>query len=103
VTGWTYFCRSRDVPTGGHVTKWVESLRDEITVFRRGGELLARSTVCPHNGGEFDIDLAKNELRCRWHGWRFAIDSGSGRNSHFDACLREYRSDETEGEIRVTR
>ncbi|MBI4945436.1 MAG: Rieske 2Fe-2S domain-containing protein [Bacteroidetes bacterium] len=57
------------------VTKFIDELKDEISVFWMQGKPKAVSTVCPHFGGEFDYDSSKDILRCRWHGWKFDLNT----------------------------
>ena len=56
--------------------KWVESINDEICVFKKNEKIFfIYSNICPHNGGEFS--LPDNEkVKCKWHGWEFNIIDG---------------------------
>jgi len=60
-----------------------------------------RSSVCPHFGGEFAVDVAAGRMRCKWHAWEFDIRSGRCLSNQLKACLREYDTVEENGTIAV--
>lgn len=70
------FCTLTELHEKRRVTRWMEELRDEVTAVLLGDEILVRSSICLHMGGEFNVDWDKRRLCCRWHGWEFDIDSG---------------------------
>ena len=69
------FCSLAELKSKKKVTRYIEALRDEVSVFWMNGKPKAISSVCPHFGGEFDYDPGKEMLRCRWHGWKFDLHS----------------------------
>ncbi len=70
--------------------KLIPELRDELIFFRdENGKIRARSSICPHAGGDFQWCPKKRELRCRWHGLRFDVDGGACRDRP-TLRLREY-------------
>lgn len=71
------FCGMEELRERRRVTKWVEELRDELTALYLGeDQIVVLSSICLHNGGEFDVDRQKEQLRCRWHDWKFDIKTG---------------------------
>ena len=75
--GKTYaFCSVSELKKNRKITRWIDELKDEISAFYVDDQIRVMSTVCPHFGGEFDLDEEKCLLRCRWHGWKFDLKSG---------------------------
>jgi nitrite reductase/ring-hydroxylating ferredoxin subunit len=70
------FCRVSELKRRRRITKWMDQLRDELTALYIDNEIIVTSSVCFHNGGEFDVDWQKCQFRCRWHDWRFDIKTG---------------------------
>lgn len=71
------FCELEELKRVRRVTKWVDELRDELTALYLGDkQIVVMSSICLHNGGEFDVDWDKQQLRCRWHDWKFDIKTG---------------------------
>lgn len=66
------------------VTKWIESIKDEISAFYVGDDIKVFSTVCPHFGGDFEYHEKKCLLRCKWHGWKFDAKTGESLTDFFD-------------------
>lgn len=97
------FCAVDDLRRNGSVTKWVDAFRDEITAVWTGGGVRAMSTVCPHFGGEMEVDRAKSELRCKWHGWRFDLESGGCLTFPLKNPLRRYHAEERAGQLWISR
>ena len=69
------FCSLSELKAEKKVTKFIIELKDEVSVFWMNGKPKAISSICPHFGGEFDYDSKKEQLRCRWHGWKFDLHS----------------------------
>lgn len=74
--GFFHFCSVAELKQKRRVTKWVESLRDELTALYLDDKILVTSSVCFHNGGEFEVDWKTGEFRCQWHDWKFDIKTG---------------------------
>ncbi len=70
------FCSVAELKDKRRVTKWVDELRDELTALYIDGKILVTSSVCFHNGGEFDVDWKTCQFRCKWHDWKFDIKTG---------------------------
>ena len=70
------FCSLPELQRQRRITRWMDALRDEVTAFLVDGNIVVRSSVCVHMGGEFDVDWAKRKLCCRWHGWEFDLQTG---------------------------
>lgn len=71
-----HFCSVSELKQKRRVTKWVDELRDELTALYLDDKILVTSSVCFHNGGEFDIDWQAGQFRCQWHDWKFDIKTG---------------------------
>ena len=69
-----YMCEKHKVFFKKKLLEW----KDEIIIFKdcNTDKLKIYSSICPHFGGEIIFDSKKNILRCKWHGWKFCIDSG---------------------------
>lgn len=97
------FCGTEELRERRRITKWVEELRDELTALYLGeDQIVVLSSICLHNGGEFDVDWGKQQLRCRWHDWKFDIKTGeclsyslSGRR------LQHYPFEKRDGKIEI--
>jgi nitrite reductase/ring-hydroxylating ferredoxin subunit len=94
-------CRRDELARARHVTRWIDDLRDEVTVLLVDGVPLAYSSVCPHFGGELDVRLREGELRCRWHGWRYDVRTGECLTFPNRCRLRAYPVDDDAGLVRV--
>jgi nitrite reductase/ring-hydroxylating ferredoxin subunit len=84
------FCRRDELLRARHVTRWIDALRDEVTMLLVDDTPIAYSSICPHFGGEFDVRLDRRELQCRWHGWRFDVRSGECLTYPTRCRLRRY-------------
>ncbi len=71
-------CSLQELRSQRRITRWMEELRDEITaLFLPGERIVVLSSVCVHMGGEFTVDWEKQQMCCKWHDWRYDIDSGA--------------------------
>jgi phenylpropionate dioxygenase-like ring-hydroxylating dioxygenase large terminal subunit len=95
VTPWSATARSRWFPVARseevihrHVVQ-TQLLGQEIAVWRDDtGAVNAWENRCPHRGVRLSLGLnTGTELRCRYHGWRFA--SGSGQCTFIPAHPRQ--------------
>jgi len=84
------FCNLSDLRKTGHITKWVDELRDEITAVYFDGHIVVFSSVCPHFGGEMEVDFKNRCFKCKWHAWKFCLNSGECKSHGFSARLRKY-------------
>ena len=71
-----FFCCVDDLKRETKITKWIDDLKDEISAIYIDGKYYVYSTICPHFGGEFEIERKPKTLRCKWHGWKFDIITG---------------------------
>lgn len=94
-------CHRDDLERSRVVTRWLDDLRDEVTAVLIDGRIIARSSVCPHFAGEFDVDLDARVFRCKWHAWEFDIESGRCVSNCFKGALRCYETEEQDGMIAV--
>ena len=82
-------CNRSELEKQGYFTRWIEHLRDEVTVVKRNDKITAFSSICPHAGGDFHCNSRKGKLVCRWHGIQFDIDSGKCLDMKLPA-LKQY-------------
>lgn len=48
-----------------------------VGVFLNGESVVAYEDLCPHRGGPLtEGDVVGNEIRCPWHGSKFALPTG---------------------------
>jgi len=80
-------CRLDELKKSLRITKWVDELKDEISAFYVDDQITVISSVCPHFGGDFDFDHKHCQLTCRWHGWKFDLNSGKSLTS-----IEEYKT-----------
>src|SRR3989338_211442 len=78
------FCSLSELREKRIVTKWIESIKDEISALYAGDKVRVFSTVCPHFGGDFEYNEKKCLLRCKWHGWKFDAATGQSLTNFFD-------------------
>ena len=74
----------------GHFIKYVDEIRDEIIVFNFKGEILIRSSICPHFGGEIYFDKKKLILKCKWHAWEYEPKTGKCLTYNVKSNIRNY-------------
>ena len=84
------FCSITELHQKKIITKWVDSWRDEISAISNNGDIAVFSTICPHFGGEIELLQGPPRLRCKWHGWRYDLETGECLSSMMTACLRKY-------------
>jgi nitrite reductase/ring-hydroxylating ferredoxin subunit len=84
------FCRLEELKVNGSMTKWVDSLRDEVTAVLDGDDIRVMSSVCPHFGGEFEYDPNERQLVCKWHSFKFDVKTGHCKYPSAKLKLRQY-------------
>jgi len=61
---------------------------EKVAVFRVGDRWFALQDECPHMGASLaDGKLDGGSVVCRWHDWKFELDSGQGDQRKW-ACAR---------------
>ena len=65
------------------------------------GNVILRSSVCPHFGGDFEFRATEAILECKWHGWKFDARTGECRNHTIGTKLRTYQFEIVDGMIFV--
>ena len=70
------FCSVKELKEKKRVTKWIDELKDELTAVYLQEKIIVTSSVCFHNGGEFEVDWKTCQFRCLWHDWKFDIKTG---------------------------
>jgi nitrite reductase/ring-hydroxylating ferredoxin subunit len=80
-----WFAVARSAEVGGRQVVQTQLLGQEIALWRDdAGNVNAWANRCPHRGVRLSIGHnTGTELRCRYHGWRFA--SGTGRCTYIPA------------------
>jgi len=72
-----YLCEVNDLKTNNFLNKWIDELKDEIIIFRDStNNVRIFSSVCPHFGGPIVFDKQIHQLKCKWHDWRFCVNTG---------------------------
>ncbi|RLA62121.1 MAG: hypothetical protein DRQ88_04420 [Epsilonproteobacteria bacterium] len=96
-----FLCSLKDLKKQKTMTKWAGPFKDELTVIFKDGAITVFSSICPHFGGEFNIDLKNLKASCCWHGYEF--DLSSGKCLSFSNCspLRFYPFLINHGDIEV--
>jgi 5,5'-dehydrodivanillate O-demethylase len=70
---WQPVVRLRDLPVGR--PKPVESLGEKFTAYRSENGAYLVAYRCPHRGTPLSLGWVEgDDLRCRYHGWKFAPD-----------------------------
>ena len=82
-------------------TRWVDELRDEITIMKIGDKVQVFSSICPHFGGEFNFNCKTKRVRCKWHGWEYDVETGRCTNRDINTSLRIYNHKIENGNIVV--
>lgn len=78
----------------------VEAANRQIAVVRTADGLRALDGRCPHQGGPLtDGTVCDGALRCPWHGYDFALDSGAGVGNEFEAATFTIR--ERDGRVEI--
>jgi len=95
-------CSVSDIKENGQFTQWVDQWSDEVSAFLIDENIVVISTVCPHFGGEIvRCKKNKDQLRCRWHDWKFDIASGKCLTFNIKGSLQRYKFHVDEGMIIV--
>lgn len=72
-----FFCDYKDLKNKNYIIKFFEDLKDEVIMFiDKNQNIKLFSSICPHFGGEIYYLKKQNELRCKWHNWKFCIKTG---------------------------
>ena len=72
-----YLCEINDLIPYNFLNKWIDELKDEIIIFRdKKNNVRIFSSVCPHFGGPIVFDKKIQNLKCKWHDWRFCANTG---------------------------
>ncbi len=74
----------------GYIVKYIDTIRDEIIVFKFNNEILIRSSICPHFGGEIYFDRNKLILKCKWHAWEYEPKTGKCLTYNIKSNVRNY-------------
>ena len=73
-----YISDYKHVINNEYVIKYIEEWKDELIVFYDNSvnKIKIFSSICPHFGGEIYYEKKKNELKCKWHDWKFCTETG---------------------------
>ena len=94
-------CSLRDLKKEKILTKWVAPFKDELTVIIKDEAITVFSSICPHFGGEFNINLKNLRASCKWHGYEFDLTLGNCLSFSSCAPLRFYPFLLNQGNIEV--
>ena len=107
-----FVCSKKEILKKKYINIWVEQWKDEIIIFLdRKDKIKVFSSICPHFGGEIIFDEITNELKCKWHNWRFCVDTGKclthkiiGRLKSYDfeikpGILKKYSAETVDNDI----
>ena len=84
-------CTLNEVLKKKYCIVWIEKWRDELIIFiNKKNEIKIFSSICPHFGGEIHYNFKENELRCKWHDWRFCSKSGKCLTHKIIGRLKNY-------------
>jgi nitrite reductase/ring-hydroxylating ferredoxin subunit len=84
-----HICNLSSIQDGSFV-KYIDEIKDEIIVFKFNNDILIRSSICPHFGGELFFDKDKSTLRCNWHAWEFEPQKGKCLTYDVKSNVRSY-------------
>jgi len=77
-----------DLPVGGVIEKRILARR--VAVFNCGGRLIGMESECKHMKASLSTGTIENGvIKCKWHGWRYDVESGECLNLK-GARLRRY-------------
>jgi len=94
-------CSRDELRRARTLTRWMDDLRDEVTVVEVNDEILAWSSICPHFGGQLEAKIEQGALRCGWHGWRFDLRTGVCLTYETSCRLRRYEIEEHDGMLEI--
>ena len=72
-----FLCNLIDLKKDKFIKSWFDELNDEVGAIYCNKEIFIYSTVCPHFGGEFELQNNECYLKCKWHGWKFDVKTGN--------------------------
>ena len=86
-----YLCSSADLNNKNYLNFWIDEAKDEILIFKDDNNIINTvSSVCPHFGGSIVYDKKINQLRCKWHDWRFCTKTGKCITVSIKTELQKY-------------
>ena len=89
-----FFCNYIELQKKNYIKKFFDELNDEIIIFiDHNKKIKIFSSVCPHFGGEIFYDNQINTLRCKWHDWKFCVNSGKCLTFPIKGKLNKYEID----------
>lgn len=95
---WLEVASANEIKTNQLVTLNVSSKQVALTRTEKG--LFAVNASCPHQGGPLgDGEICDEQIRCPWHGYKFALKTGRGIGN--DDLVETLKVRETDGKIEV--
>jgi nitrite reductase (NADH) small subunit len=68
-----------DLPVGGAIEKRIMARR--VAVFNHDGRLIGMESDCKHMKASLTTGtIEEGILKCKWHGWRYDIETGECYN-----------------------
>ena len=83
-------CNLSQLENKNYFVKWVDEVKDELIVFKKGKKIYVKSSILPHFGGPISYEKDNNYLYCSWHGLKFSIEGKCLNQKNFKACLNNY-------------
>lgn len=72
-----FICNISLLKKNSYKVIWVDNWKDELIIFRNDQDKIKIfSSICPHFGGEIYYDVKEKILRCKWHDWKFCVETG---------------------------
>lgn len=91
-----------DLPDGDPARRWAGDT--PVLVVRRGDDVRVLSDRCPHLASPMsdgELDCARGEITCPWHGSVFRVDDGAVVNGPATAPLAAFASRVVDGEVQA--
>ena len=92
-----YFCSLKELNEKKYIIKFFDTIKNELIIFKdKFQKIKIFSSICPHFGGEIFFNVNQRKLQCKWHGWKFDINTGNSvtnfnmykKNSIFNKILK---------------
>jgi nitrite reductase/ring-hydroxylating ferredoxin subunit len=86
-----YICKLEILKKERYFVKWIDEWKDELIVFLdKNGEVKIFSSICPHFGGEIYFKKKNQVLSCKWHAWKFCLETGKCLSNNLRLSLKPY-------------
>jgi len=87
-----FVCKFDELLKYKYKVKFVDEWKDEIIAFVDiNKEVKVFSSICPHFGGPILFNFRNNQLKCKWHAWKFCAKTGKCLSYSIKSHLKEYK------------